>query len=248
MRIFKALLLAFTCLTVPVQSFAETTLEQYQTLDRPFLELLGYLEGPDGYNDVTGFATSRPIKPITKMTINEVLQFQRHLRQQNAKSSAMGRYQYIYKTLLYLTRVHKIDRTRLFDPAMQNHLTRLEMKRCGFYDINVTVPSLGDCLARVWAALPLLTGPHRGLSRYRKTGINWVQTSPIIVEAILRNRFIKYPPQIYRSPVRATVAGFQDSQGSFPGRGGALPTQSKRGQSKDVFKPRLRHTMVSFVE
>jgi len=216
MRILKATVLALCCMTSPVAATANTDEVHYQALDRPFLELLGFIEGPDGYNEVTGFATRQPIKPVTSMTINEVLDFQRMLRQQGAKSSAMGRYQYVYKTLLYLTDTHNIDRNRLFDASMQDHLTRLEMSRCGFYDQDTTVSELGDCLAHVWAALPLLTGENRGKSRYRNTGINFVQTSPIVVEAILNNRFIPYQVQTY-TRVRATRAGFNMSASHFPG-------------------------------
>jgi hypothetical protein len=223
MRKLKAAVLAIACLVLPVTAQAQTSNgTQYQALDRPFLELLGFIEGPDGYNEITGFATSSPIKPVTSMTINEVLDYQRQLRQQGAKSSAVGRYQFVYKTLMYLTDVHGIDRNRRFDASMQDHLTRIEMERCGFYDPDTSVPELGNCLAHVWAALPLLTGPNRGKSRYRGTGINFVQTSPMIIEAVLRNRFVEYRPQTYRpqtyrSTVRATEAGFNKNDGSFPG-------------------------------
>ena len=179
--------------------------------DRHFLELLGALEGPDGYDDITLFATRRPPKPITLMTINEVLDYQRLLRSTGARSSAMGRYQFIYDTLLYLTNIHDIDRSRLFDARMQDRLTRLEMIRCGFYESSTPIGALGNCLARVWAALPLLTGPNRGKSRYERMSINSAQTSPMVIEAVLRQR-IGMIGQSVRYQARP---GFNTSDGSF---------------------------------
>ena len=179
--------------------------------DRHFLELLGSLEGPDGYDDITMFATRPPPKPITLMTINEVLEYQRLLRGTGARSSAMGRYQFIYDTLLYLTNIHGIDKNRLFDARMQDRLTRLEMIRCGFYESFTPIGDLGNCLARVWAALPLLTGPNRGKSRYERMSINSAQTSPMVIEAVLRQRtgVIGQSVRYYARP------GFNTSDESF---------------------------------
>ena len=171
--------------------------------DRPFLELLGHLEGPDGYEDLTRLATLPLPKPVTAMTVDEVLDFQRALRQRGARSTAMGRYQFIYKTLLHMTVYYRIDRSQRFGPRLQDHLTRLELYRCGFYDAAVEVHELGDCLASVWAALPLLTGPNRGQSRYKATGINTALTSPEIMEALLRHRFAAPP-----APAPAGAPGF----------------------------------------
>ena len=167
--------------------------------DRYFLELLGFAEGRDGYDDVTNLALRSPSKAITSMTINEVLEYQRLLRRVGSRSSAMGRYQFVYKTLRYLTRIHDIDRTLLFDRQMQDRLTRLEMIRCGFYEMDTDIGSLGNCLARVWAGLPLLTGKNRGRSRYWATGINRAQISPLVFEAILRQRGVPYVVRVIRS-------------------------------------------------
>lgn len=214
MKTVTMALMAAIILIMPTTSFANAGPRQtHQVLDRPFLELLGFLEGPDGYNDITGFTNRRPVKPVTSMTINEVLEFQMMLRQQGTESSAMGRYQFIYKTLNYLTNEHGIDRNRLFDRTMQDHLARLEMERCGFYDTSTSVPELGNCLARIWAALPILTGKNHGKSRYRGTGINFAQTSPQVIEAILRNRVVEYRPQTYQPK----KPGFNVSTETFRG-------------------------------
>lgn len=206
-------------LALPAQAIASPSTDTgtYQILDRPFLELLGYLEGPDGYDDITGFTDLRPTKPVTRMSINEVLDFQRMLRQHGEESSAMGRYQFIYKTLDYLTALHGIDRSKLFDRRMQDSLARLEMRRCGFYDPNLSIAGIGDCLAGTWAALPLLTGSRRGQSQYRATGINAARTSPEVFEAILRARTVE---KVVRIAVKARPgSGFSASNDAYAGSG-----------------------------
>jgi muramidase (phage lysozyme) len=184
-----------TCLAASLCCVSATSTQAAngQVLDRPFLELLGFIEGPSGYDQLSHFVTSRPMHPISTMTIDQVLDYQRQLRQQGAKSTAMGRYQFVYKTLLHLTKTHNIDRNRKFDSTMQDYLARLEMWRCGYYDPKMKVAKLGNCLAAVWAALPMLDGKERGRSRYEKMKINSAQTSPMIVEAILGNRFTSKP-------------------------------------------------------
>ncbi len=200
----------------PVSAGAQTGVT-YRYLDRPFLELLGFLEGPKGYNDITGFTDRRPVRAVSQMTIQEVLDFQMMLRQKGTQSSAMGRYQFIYKTLDYLVKLHSIDTNQLFDKRMQDHLARLEMARCGFYDRTLDVREVGDCLAHTWAALPLLTGKDRGKSRYVETGINSARTSPEVMEAILRARSVR---DVVKAPVvTPTQAGFNVSKDIFQGNG-----------------------------
>ena len=210
MQGIKMILVALILATAPSVAGAESS-GSVLFSDRHFLELLGALEGPDGYDDITMFATRNPPKPITSMTINEVLDYQRLLRRTGARSSAMGRYQFIYDTLLYLTNIHDINRNRLFDSHMQDRLTRLEMIRCGFYESTTPIGTLGNCLARVWAALPLLTGPNRGKSRYERMSINSAQTSPGVIEAVLRQR-TGMIGQFVRHHV---MPGFNTSDGSF---------------------------------
>lgn len=225
-KITTSLAMAFA-LALPVTAIAmpEAGTSETRILDRPFLELLGYLEGPDGYDDVTGFTNRETIKPVTRMSIDEVLDFQRMIRQEGAKSSAMGRYQFIYKTLLHLTEFHGIDRSKLFDRRMQDLLARLEMARCGFYETSSGIGPLGDCLAESWAALPLLTGNDRGRSRYVATGINAARTSPEVVEAILKARTVD---SVSRVAVKRRASGFRVSGEAFGGHAeGIVSTQGQ---------------------
>ena len=104
----------------------------------------------------------QPPKPLTSMTIAEVLAFQKSPRK--TKSTAMGAYQIVHKTLDTLVRKHNINKDSKFDHAMQDHMAQLLMAEC--QPLQSHKVKYGNCLARIWAALPVLSGPQKGKSHY----------------------------------------------------------------------------------
>lgn len=130
--------------------------------DRPFLELIGEIEGPDGYDDIVLGATSAPPKPITRMTISEVLDYQSKLKREGSKSTAVGRFQFIRKTLEWLVEEHRISRDQTFNRHVQDYLARALMKDCDFYEANANEYSVGNCLARTWRHCPCSAAPRLG--------------------------------------------------------------------------------------
>lgn len=158
-------------------------------VDGPFLRLLGRVEGPEGYTTITRATRMRPPAPLTNMTIAEVMDFQKKIRASGAKSSAMGRYQFIYKTLRHYVDSEEIDPSLPFDRYTQDTLARLEMRRCGFYDHVVSDIRVANCLAAVWAALPLVSGPKAGKSKYQGLAGNKALVSRNEVLATMRLRF-----------------------------------------------------------
>lgn len=168
---------------------AEMMTSHNGVLDGPFLRLLGAIEGPDGYVTVTRSTRLKPSRPITQMTISEALEFQRKIRASGASSSALGRYQFVYKTLSYVVTNKEIDPDLPFDRYTQDALARLEMRRCGFYDQIVSDLRVADCLAAVWAALPMVTGPRAGQSRYQGLAGNRALIDKDEFMATLRLRF-----------------------------------------------------------
>lgn len=161
--------------------------------DRPFLSLVGSVEGPDGYDTITLATRLQPSKPLTSMSIEEVLAFQRKVRSSGANSSAMGRYQFNYRTLSHIVETRGIDTSLRFDRFTQDALARMEMQRCGFYDAGATKTSVANCLAAVWAALPLASGPRRGQSRYAGVAGN---RSLVTVEEFLDSLSGRFPGQV----------------------------------------------------
>jgi hypothetical protein len=157
--------------------------------DVAFLNLMGNLEAPRGFDTVSGFAPVPPHRPLTDMTLGEVLAYQERIRAMGTVSSAVGRYQFIYTTLRDLVDRLGIAEDLRFDAEVQTYLARFLMHDCGFYDWHTDPTLLGNCLAQAWAALPLVSGPGAGLSAYAGDGVNAALTTPDRVLGVLVRRF-----------------------------------------------------------
>lgn len=157
--------------------------------DVDFLNLVGNLEGPRGFGTVTDFAPALPPAHLDEMRIRDVMAWQRAIRDMGAKSSAAGRYQFIYHTLSAVVLEHGISTDLIFDSEMQTYLARLLMADCGFYEVQTRIDHLGNCLAGRWAALPRLAGPGAGRSAYAGDGLNRHLVSTSVYRDVLESRF-----------------------------------------------------------
>jgi len=157
--------------------------------DVAFLNLMGDLEAPRGFDTVSGFAPVPPPVPLTTMTLDEVLRYQERIRAMGTVSSAVGRYQFIYPTLRWLVEDLGIAGNLRFDAEVQTYLARFLMHGCGFYEHETRLAELGNCLAGVWAALPVVSGPGRGRSVYADDGINRALVAPEVLLDVLTRRF-----------------------------------------------------------
>ncbi|MXX91181.1 MAG: glycoside hydrolase family 104 protein [Boseongicola sp. SB0677_bin_26] len=157
------------------------------------LALVRALEAPRGYDDYERRIRLAPPKPLTAMTLDEVLSWQSRVRDSGAPSTASGGYQIIRPTLARLVRQHGLDRDALFDPAMQDRLARLLVAECGDPGPPSRHPVVADCLAGIWAALPLATGARRGQSAYRDVAGNRALTDPDTVLAVLAGQPVRLP-------------------------------------------------------
>lgn len=158
-----------------------------QTAVTPLLDFIGNKES-EGYDDIVGLVSrSRyPTKPLTQMTIGEVLNWQEAIDDFQL-SEAVGRYQILEDTL----RGYNNDRgvgpgnplyTRaglsagdLFSPENQDKMAMVLMNGRGlqrFIDGKITREQFANNLASEWASLPLVTGPNTGRSRYAGDGLN----------------------------------------------------------------------------
>lgn len=158
--------------------------------DVDFLNMMGDVEAPDGFGDVFNGVPLLPPDSIEEMTIGEVLAYQRQIRALGTASSAVGRYQFIHVTLQRLVVELGISPDLVFDGEVQTFLARALMADCGFYEPTQASSDLADCLAWVWAALPVVTGPRRGLSAYAEDGFNRALVAPDTVVAVLESRFV----------------------------------------------------------
>ena len=152
------------------------------------LEFIGTLEAPDGYDSYSYYASAPPPKPLTQMSIAEVLAWQDKI-DQTSKSEAAGRFQIMNYTLRDIVKQHGINPDLRFDKNTQNRLALLLLERRGWHPDNTDYISMANSIAHEWAALPLVSGPNKGKSAHHNTkgAKNRAQTSPAIFLDVLKN-------------------------------------------------------------
>lgn len=151
-------------------------------------------EARSGYDVIFGFNQNRLPKPVTSMTIDEVLGSQASWSKRFG-SSATGGYQFMRATLAGLKTELRLLGRQILDPNLQDRLGFHLLKRRGyerFVSGQIDRTEFGRRLAQEWASFPVLVatkGAHRQLSRgqsyYAGDGLNKALVPPERVEAIL---------------------------------------------------------------
>ena len=129
------------------------------------LDLIRRVEAPGGYDTVYYGARVRPPRPITGMSVEEVLAWQRSTVRQGSVSSAAGSYQIIRPTLQRLVDQGVVSPSEPFNAATQDRLGRYLLRETG-YRAGDTSAATANRIAGVWAALPEIGGPNAGNSVY----------------------------------------------------------------------------------
>ena len=191
----------------PARIAAQTTGETAKAgTTTDLLTFIRALEAPRGYTDYERRIRIPPPKPLTAMTVGEVLDWQVRVRRFGAPSTAAGGYQIIYPTLKRLVNKYGISRDRVFDARLQDHLARLLTGECGRRGPKRNHPRYGNCLAGIWAALPLTHGPNRGRSAYQGVAGNRALTHPDIVLDLLAGLPVTLPTYRTRQPLNPAQA------------------------------------------
>lgn len=122
-----------------------------------------------------------PPKPLTQMTVAEVLAWQDSI-DRRYQSEAAGAGQILEDTLRDLVNDGAADPGDMFDPDTQNRLILALMRRRGwdaFISRRMTIGAFGDNLAREWASFPVHSTQqgakrqvHAGQSYYAGDGLN----------------------------------------------------------------------------
>jgi muramidase (phage lysozyme) len=164
---------------------------------RHLLDFIGDIEAPRGYDTIYGNNQAKLAKPVTRMSIAEVIALQPSWTARFG-SSATGRYQFMRATLQGLVTELRLTGAELLDRDMQDRLGFHLLKRRGyeqFVDGKINVVEFGKRLAQEWASLPVLAdtrGAHRevkrGQSYYAGDGLNKSLVSPTRVEVALRTQ------------------------------------------------------------
>lgn len=133
-------------------------------------------------------------KPLTSMTLDEVLAAQRGWSKNNG-SSAAGGYQQMRATLSGLMAELGLSGSQRFDADLQDRLGFHLLKRRGYrqyVDGTINAVEFGKRLAQEWASFPVLAdckGAHRQLKRgqsyYAGDGLNKALVAPEKIESLL---------------------------------------------------------------
>jgi muramidase (phage lysozyme) len=154
----------------------------------PLLSLIGHAEGCDNYDVVYG----GKILPLSQTTVYEVLRMQERWRREGARSTAVGKYQFIYKTLKELQKSYKIPLDANFNGELQDYLAELLLKRRGLDDFlkgSLSPEKFMLNLSKEWASLPK---DKTGVSYYAGDGLNKALVTPEkllgVLEEVLKKR------------------------------------------------------------
>ncbi|WP_316014653.1 hypothetical protein [Roseobacter sp. HKCCA0434] len=141
------------------------------------LEFIGTLEAPRGYDTIYTGITHMPPRPVTSMSVGEVLEWQAEAARTSV-STASGRYQIIRPTLQGLVDQGVVSRSDRFDERTQDRLGEHLLREAGWGRPGLSAVEQANRVAGVWAALPKVSGAGRGQSAYEGIAGNRALTSP----------------------------------------------------------------------
>lgn len=163
------------------------------------LDFIGEIEvgrkGREGYDVIYGHNQNKLPKPLTSMTVDEVIAAGPGWTKAY-RSSAAGRYQFMNATLKGLKDELGLTGREVFSPNLQDRLGYHLLKRRGYAAFmagKIGPNEFGKRLAMEWASLPVLTdtkGQHRNVKRgqsyYSGDALNKALVSPERVEGMLQ--------------------------------------------------------------
>lgn len=141
---------------------------------RPLLSLIANVESRGNYNAYFGSADNTSID-FTKMSVAEVMQWQKDHAASGAVSTAVGRYQIIDSTLAELVEVMGVESHQLFDEATQDKMAVALLERRGsvsYVNKELSRDDFAANLAKEWASLPKVVGDNPDQSYYAGDGLN----------------------------------------------------------------------------
>ncbi|PZM83918.1 hypothetical protein DLH72_03060 [Candidatus Gracilibacteria bacterium] len=139
--------------------------------DKGLLDLISVFESGGNYNSLYGKGSQTKIK-FTDMTISQVLQFQDSYVAKGSASSAVGKYQFIRKTLRACVQATGISLDTKFNEETQDKLGLYLLKLRGldkFKSGQMSVEQFQLNLSKEWASIPKDSG---GKSFYAGDGLN----------------------------------------------------------------------------
>jgi len=112
----------------------------------------------DGYDAVQHGAKVKPGKPPTRMTIGEIYKW---IDDTPKQPHAIGRYQFIPKTLKRLVKQLRLPHNTRFTPRVQDRLADILLAEAGLNQLqtgDINRKTFMKNLAKIWAGFPLPNG------------------------------------------------------------------------------------------
>lgn len=158
------------------------------------IDFIQSIEAPRGYGTIYGNNQAKLPKPLTAMTLDEVIKAQPNWTKRFG-SSAAGGLQFMRATLLGLKKELGLTGRELFDEDFQERLGFHLLKRRGYEKFmagQIDRTEFGKRLAQEWASFPVLAptkGAHRQIRRgdtyYSGDKLNKALVKPEAIEALL---------------------------------------------------------------
>lgn len=160
-----------------------TTMNKQFVAASDLARLIKYHESRDNYNIVYGGIKDedKPWKPLTTMTIREVLQWQESI-DDDYQSEAAGAWQIMEDTLRGLYKSAGLTLDDLFNEENQDRLALQLLKRRGldsYLKGDIDIYKFGNNIAKEWASMPVVRATSRkgtpvavGASYYSGDGLN----------------------------------------------------------------------------
>jgi muramidase (phage lysozyme) len=148
--------------------------------------ILDFISGPESKGNYNAFfANAGSTKDLSKMTLDQVLAWQKARTDAGSPSSATGRYQFMRNTLASLKTQMGLKGDEKFTPELQDRLA-LQLLRVRGYDRfkegKMSAHAFALELAKEWASLP---DPRTGKSYYAGDGLNASLVTPGQVAKVL---------------------------------------------------------------
>ena len=149
------------------------------------LNLIARYESRGNYNVILGGKT---VPELTKMTLNQVYDFQRSMVKGGKESSAVGRYQYIRSSLEMVANQLGLDpATTVFDPKTQDAIAIYDLRKRAGLDSwlagQLSDEEFLNRVSKIWASIPTASGG----SFYAGVGSNKAGVSSQNALAALQN-------------------------------------------------------------
>lgn len=131
--------------------------------------LVRQAESGGDYNKVFGMGS---VQSLTSMTVDQVLAQQQRAREMGNPSTAVGAYQFIYKTLRGLKSELGLKGTEKFTPELQEKMADTLLNRRGLQEFQAGRISQRQFALRLSQEFAALPNPNTGRSFYAGDGLN----------------------------------------------------------------------------